>query len=764
MQVSVAQQPWGLSSSRASSQPEQVVASHTQPLDAWAGSAEIASVPALFRMAVAKNPDGPYLGVKVGDAYEYQTYKQVEGQVEQFGSALLDLGLKPGDRVATFADNSPQWRIADFGISYAGGVHAPLYNQLSDRNVEYILKDSAASVLVVDDKDKLAQVLKSEANLPDLKTIIVTDDMDLAQFQTSKQLISWKDLLTRGSASLPQNKAEMEKRIADTKATDFGGMVYTSGSTGDPKGVLLSQGNWVSDVEGIMRKINSDNELSLKDIRQDDVYAAVLPEGHVMGRAASYAITAEGGAIAYPDGLLAFKKDMKIIKPTILAVTPLFFKKIYDEAEKKALKNTDPALEPARAARYAQLATAGVAALGGVALGLVGAPWLLAAGLAAGGAALGGRVMARLASKKAAETTKADAFQWAVGNARNFHEHHGNVPLGTRIKQAVAEKFIFPEVRKGIDQNTGGRIRIMMSGGAALEPEVEGMFRSAGYKIAQGYGLSETAGAAIMNDPNDAKLGTVGKPLQGVEARLGEADEIQLRGPNVFTGGYLGKPDKTAESFTSDGWYRTGDKGKLVSVPVYNPWKVGGWAGLAGGVAGGVLGSLVGSPVLGAALGLAAMAGAGALIANQVREDYYAICGRIKSQFKLPGGEYVAPEPIEESLKGSPYIQEAVVVGATDKDMVGALIVPKFDNLATWARSKGLPTEPADMIKHPDVLKMMREEAMQRSSGHANHERVRAVALLGREFTVEADEMTPSFKVKRPVVLERYAEQIKGMF
>ncbi|MEW6282544.1 MAG: hypothetical protein AB1758_28300, partial [Candidatus Eremiobacterota bacterium] len=254
------------------------------------------------------------------------------------------------------------------------------------------------------------------------------------------------------------------------------------------------------------------------------------------------------------------------------------------------------------------------------------------------------------------------------------------------------------------------------------------------------------------------------QPMEGVEARLGEGSEIQLRGPNIMTGGYLNKPDKTAESFTPDGWYRTGDTGKIVSIPVHNPWKVGGWSGVAGAVVGGLVGSFVGMPVVGAVAGATALAGLGALVASRVKDDFYAITGRIKSQFKLPGGEYVAPEPIEESLRGSQFIQEAVVVGSTTKDIVGALIVPKFDNLKAWAASKGLPTEPAEMVKHPDVIKMMREEAGQRSAGHAEHERVRAVALLPREFTLESDELTPSFKVKRPVVLQRYADDIKGMF
>ena len=732
-------------------------------LDTWSASTEVPSLAKFFRMSAAKNPEGPYLGARVGDSYQFQSYREVESSVEKMAAGLIGLNLQPGDRVATFADNRPEWRIADFAIAYAGLVHAPLYNQMSDRNAEYILKDSGARAVVVDSADRLKQVLAS--NLPDLKTIIVAGNVDLSK-ESDPRLVSWNDFQAQGESQLPHQKAEMEARIAATRPQDMGGMVYTSGSTGDPKGVLLSHGNWLSDVEGVLRMANNDPTATLTSVRRDDRYPSVLPQGHVMGRVADYVITAEGGSIAYPESLMAFKKDMKILKPTVMAVTPLFFQKIYEEAEKKSRKDDGPVINP----RIAGLgAGAAGAALGGVSGALAGTMFgggLLQWGLAIAGATLGGVLADKVATEGAEKLTKSAVFDWAVGNSREYYESHGNPSIGQRVGHFLGEKMVFSKVRQSVDQATGGEIRLMMSGGAPLGGEVEGLFRSAGFQIAQGYGLSETAGASIMNNPTRAQLGTVGQTLPGVEARLdSETQEIQLRGPNIMSGGYLNKPEKTAESFTADGWYRTGDKGKVVSVPTRSPLTLGALGAAAGAGLGALAGAALGHPTLGATLAGVLGGAVGVGVAKSETEDYYSITGRIKSQFKLPGGEYVTPEPIEENLKGSPFIAEAVVVGAKDRDMVGALIIPKFDNLKGWAASKGIPTDDLNLlISNPEVKDLLRKEALERSSVHAKHEQVRAVALLDHEFTVAADELTPSFKVKRPVVLERYAELIDSMF
>lgn len=286
-------------------------------LDEWAKTAEFETVPEFFRMAVQKNPDGRYVGGKVDKDYQFSTYRETEQKVERFASALISAGIQPTDRVAAFAENSPDWRVADFGISYTGAILTCCLADYTPERVEYVLKDSGSKMIMVDSKERLDAVLGAESRLPDLKTIIVTGNVDLSSVKSEKQLVSLKDFMASGEANLETNRSEMESRIAAGKYNDIGSIVYTSGSTGNPKGVLLSHGNVLSSVEGILKTINNNPEEGLKSARRDDLYASILPLGHVMGRVADYALTAEGGAIAYPGNLVNFAKDLKDLKPSV---------------------------------------------------------------------------------------------------------------------------------------------------------------------------------------------------------------------------------------------------------------------------------------------------------------------------------------------------------------------------------------------------------------------------------------------------------------
>jgi len=733
-------------------------------LDEWAKTAEIDTVPEFFRMAVQKNPDGRYIGGKVDKNYEYSTYKETEQKVERFASALISAGIQPTDRVAAFAENSPDWRVADFGISYTGAILTCCLADYTPERVEYVLKDSGSKMIMVDTKERLDAVLGAESRLPDLKTIIVTGDVDLSQVKSEKNLVSLKDFMASGEASLEANRAEMEARIQDTRYDDIGSIVYTSGSTGNPKGVLLSHGNVLSSVEGILKTINNNPEEGLKSARRDDHYASILPLGHVMGRVADYALTAEGGMISYPGNLVNFAKDLKELKPSVLAITPLFLHKIYDNVEHKAMTKNDPAIPPF----VAGLAVgAGGAALGGAVGALAGAGLgggALQWGLGLLGAVAGGAAADAWITDKARNTSGAELFEGSLKNSKEFYEAHGEHKVSTRIKHELAEKFVFGKVKDQVDVRLGGNVRLMMSGGAPLSAEAETLMRASGYGIAQGYGLAETSAGGLMNNPACAELGTGGSAHPLSEVRLGEGEEIQIKGPTVMTGGYLNKDEKTKESFTADGWYRTGDTGKVVKVtgPV-SGWKLAGLTG-AGAAVGTAVGSALGHPALGGVLGGLAT-GLGAVFTGAARtegEDHYIIKGRIKSQFKLPGGEYVTPEPIEASLMGSPFIGKALVVGAKDRDLVGALIQPKFDTLTEWCKERGLPTEPAEMVKHPDVIKLYDKEAAERSSGFQKHESVRRVGLLAKELS--GDEITNKGEVMRSIVTERYAGDIAAIF
>lgn len=733
-------------------------------LDSWAKTAEFDSLPDFFRMAVEKNPDGDYVGEKIDGQYQWRSYRQVQNQVDQFASALIDLGIQPGDRVGVFGQNSPDGRVATSGILQSGSVFTGLLAEYPEERVEFVLKNSDTRMVVVDSAERLQAVINREDQLPSLEHIVVTNDVDLSQFESKKNVVAFNDLLASGGNSLPQNKAEMEQRVESIRYDDIACLVYTSGSSGTPKGVLVSHGNVLSSVTGSMQVANDAPDQTLSKVRYDDTYPSVLPQGHVMGQVAEYVITSHGGRMAYPASLKEFTTDLATLKPTVLAVTPLFLHKIYEGIEEKAMANTAPVVSP----KLAGLAAgAGAGALGAVAGGMIGAgiggpavKW----GLAAAGFALAGVAADTWATKFAEKMTGDKVFQNAVSASKEFYEAHGDHTIGQRIKHEVAKKFVWSKAQKVVNERTGGELRTILSGGAPLSGEAETAMRAMGFKIAQGYGLAESSGGGMMNNPSRPELGTGGAAHPGTELRIGEGEEIQMRGPTIMSGGYLNRPDKTESSFTDDGWYRTGDTGEIVKAtgPV-SALKFAGLTGL-GAAAGWAIGAAVQQPGLGALAGGVLAAGA-TLFTGAARtegQDHFKITGRMKSQFKLPGGEYVTPEPIEAALQGSPYIARCLVVGDDSRDLVGALIQPNFETLTQWAGERGISTEWPEMVQDPQVQQLFLGEAEARSSGFRKHEVVRRVALLAHELG--GDEITAKDEVMRKVVTENYQDQLEGMF
>jgi long-chain acyl-CoA synthetase len=295
------------------------------------------------------------------------------------------------------------------------------------------------------------------------------------------------------------------------------------------------------------------------------------------------------------------------------------------------------------------------------------------------------------------------ALEVGMECARRKSEGH---PIGLLLglKRALAEKLIFPKIRKKV---TGGRLRYFVSGGAPLDPVTATFFLGIGVDLLEGYGLSETSIIAI-NRPGKERIGTVGTLLPGVELKFAEDGEILMRGPGRMKG-YWNKPDATAEAIDSEGWFHTGDIGEL-------------------------------SP-----------------------DGYLKITDRKKDILVLANGKKVAPQPIEALLKHSPYIQEAVLFG--DKQpTVMAILVPAFDKLLHWARSQELPTsDVAALVASPEVQKLFRAE-IERATPHlADFEKIKRFKVVSQPFGIESGELTPTLKVKRKFVAEKYADLLAAM-
>jgi long-chain acyl-CoA synthetase len=319
------------------------------------------------------------------------------------------------------------------------------------------------------------------------------------------------------------------------------------------------------------------------------------------------------------------------------------------------------------------------------------------------------KVYAR-AKLKAAQAggTKEKIFDWAIEIAKEFAmaKEKGKSPsLILSLKHAIADRLVYRKLRDFF----GGRLRACITGGAALPDDIFLIFTGADIKIMQGYGLTETSPVISSNNPTAVKLGTVGKPIRNMRVRIAEDGEVEASGPGVMLG-YYNKPDATREVFTDDGWFKTGDIGEIDD------------------------------------------------------EGFLKITDRKKELFKTSGGKYIAPSPIEQMIRSSRFVSQAVLIG-NERKFAAALVVPNFEMLASYVKLKGIEAETAaEMCAHPRIVDLLERQVAAATQGLARFESVKKIALLEKEFSVDGGELTPTLKIKRRVVEKKYREIIDGLY
>jgi long-chain acyl-CoA synthetase len=285
----------------------------------WAETSPVKTIPALFRNSLEKGA-GPrrFVGAKVDGVYRYETYSQIQTKVHHFASALIEIGFQPNDRAALISNNRPEWVVVDLGIMHAGGIHAPLYPTIAAEAIEYILNDSQARLICCATPTHLKAILSQEAKLESLEHIVTLFKHDSPSSQ--KKLWTLEDFLAHGAANLEKNAPEMEKRIAAIQPTDVCSLVYTSGTTGEPKGAMLMHANFVS---------NALSSVPVLGYNVDDVELSFLPLSHVFERVAYYCTTSVGATIAYAESIDTVAANMKEVRPTVVPSVPRLFEKIH---------------------------------------------------------------------------------------------------------------------------------------------------------------------------------------------------------------------------------------------------------------------------------------------------------------------------------------------------------------------------------------------------------------------------------------------------
>ncbi|HEY2545874.1 MAG TPA: long-chain fatty acid--CoA ligase [Candidatus Acidoferrum sp.] len=587
------------------------------------------TLPSRFLNAVDSLPNARAQMYRAADGWQSISSEEFLRRVAGLSTALVELGVKPGDRVGLFAANRPEWHTADFAITGAGGVTVPIYFNESPERITYILKHCGAKCVFAAGAVQMQKLLAARAQLPELEQIILADcGSDLAA-----DCLRYETLIAAAGGA---DVASYRMRVSQVLPGQLASIIYTSGTTGEPKGVMLTHTNFCSNV--------TDSCANVKFDSKDDVAISFLPLAHVYGRTLDYVHLFHGITIAYVEAVEHVAQAMLEIQPTLLGAVPRVFEKIYTRVVEQGSKQTGTARR---------------------------------------------------------------IFDWAMrvaGRSALWRSGEASAGLGLKTEWALVDKLVYSKIREG----TGGKLRLVFSGGAPLARPLAEFFWAVGIPIYQGYGLTETAPVLTSNYP-DNRMGSSGKPIPNVELRIAEDGEILAKGPCVMQG-YYKSSEATREVLSADGWFTTGDIGYLD------------------------------------------------------KDNYLFITDRKKDLIKTAAGKFVAPQPIENALKTSPFVLNAMVVGDKRK-FISALIVPNTVTVTAKAAEQGIKfASNQEMVAHPFVRSLIEGEVKRLTANLAQYETIKRFALLPEDFTFDNGGLTFTLKLRRRVVEEQFHDVIENLY
>jgi long-chain acyl-CoA synthetase len=601
-------------------------------------SQEVTTIAELFYAALHRQlPDA--LAVKRDGTYVGLSHNEVQAKVERLCLAMHARGLTVGTHVAILSENRPEWAITDYACAILGLPLTTIYATLNAPQAGFILRDSQSTWAVCSNLSQLDKIRDQWKDLPNLKAVVVMDGVPPQD--SEHQVLSFSQLLAEGEA-MEARRPEVREWAAQRKPGDLLTLIYTSGTTADPKGAMLTHGNIVSNILA---------SLNVLPLFEGDRGLSFLPLTHIFERMAGhYALWHIGATIYYAESVNTVAGDMLLARPTVLCSVPRIYEKIHQRIQD---------------------------------------------------------------SIEASGLLKKLIFRWAmkVGKeAVSYIYEDKPLPGWLAFKYRLAGKLVF----KKIHQRTGGKLRFAVSGGAPLAGSLMEFFWIIGLPILEGYGLTETSPVITVNRMNAVKPGSVGIPLYETWngrpfMKIAEDGEILCSGPNVMLG-YWNNPKATEEAIDADGYFHTGDIGQLDE------------------------------------------------------RGRLKITDRKKELIVTSGGKKVAPQPIENDLKTDKYIAQAVLVG-DQRNFITAIVVPNFPSLERWAGYKKLHYRNlAELVTNPLVYAKLMSRVEKINLSLSNYERIRKIAILDHELTVEGGQLTPSLKVKRRIVNEMYGGLIEGLY
>lgn len=569
-----------------------------------------------------KGKDDVLAGKENGKWVKYSIDQYTEF-ADNISYGLLQLGVKPGDKIATISNNRPEWNFLDMGVLQIGAIHVPIYPTISEADYKYILAHSEVQYVFVAGKDLMRKIQHIVPDIPNIKGVYSFTPVDGAKH--------WSELTELGRVNARPEKLEEIK--ASIRPDDLATLIYTSGTTGNPKGVMLTHANIISNVMGVKHIFPLDE--TCKGV-------SYLPLCHVYERMDIYTYHYLGVSIYYAENMGTIADNIREVRPQVFTTVPRLLEKVFDKIMDKGSK------------------------LKGI--------------------------------KKA-------IFFWAVHLANHYELEGKSWFYNAQLR--LADKLVFVKWREAL----GGKLRVVVSGGAALQPRLARIFTAAGIPVLEGYGLTETSPVIAVNtlEKGMRMFGTVGKPLHNVEVRIADDGEILAKGPNIMQG-YYKEPQMTTDAIDAQGWFHTGDVGKLMP------------------------------------------------------EGHLKITGRKKEIFKTSLGKYISPQLLENKFKESPFIDGLIVLGENQK-YAAALVVPDFTHLRTWCEHKGIEyTSDKEMIKLAEIRKLFKKEIDHYNKFFGDTERLHSFELIDHEWSVETGELTANLKLKRSYILTKYKEEVERLF
>jgi long-chain acyl-CoA synthetase len=611
-----------------------------------ATTAATVTVAAYAKQWATRAPNQISMREKDFGIWRQQTWGETWEQIELAAHALLALGVEPGDRVAIHSEDRPEWIIVDLATVAIRGITVGLYPTNPSAEVEYVLNDSGAAVHLIEDQEQADKVFAIErSRLPHLRTLVFLEPRGLVG-NTDDRLIFWENFLEMGREHREKNPGAVAQRMAEAKPDDVMTLVYTSGTTGPPKGAMLTNTNTAFCIDVI---VNCKDRVPGGPPTPRDLIVTYLPLCHVAERIFStWTFVSTGAVLNFAESIDVVNENLREVQPTIFFAVPRIWEKLHATA---LIKANDASWMKKRFLKF--------------------------------GLKLGKKI------------------------GRIKVAHGGDHTASSRILYAIGWVLVFRSMRERLGLR---RVRYAGSGAAPIAPEVLEFFIGIGVPVYELYGMTENSAVATANFVGRMKLGTVGEPYPGIGFRLDPVtNEIQTKHDGVFAG-YWNNPEKTRETFTDDGWLMTGDVGEWVD-------------------------------------------------GTHVR-----IIDRIKHIIITSGGKNISPSEIENSLKTSPYIREAMVIG-DGKKFLTAIIGIELETVGNWALRQNIPyTTYRDLSEKPEVVELIQKVVDETNERFARVEQIRQFRLIPKELDHEDGELTATQKIKRTAMMDRFSDLVESMY